>query len=92
MWGVGLALTHLCVSDPFRVRVRVTYVLSGAGLSVTVRATNAMSHSAAPFQAGCHPYFHLRNSDFRTAKLVLDRACCGWNRQLVTPDTQVCEP
>ena len=69
---------------PFKVHVAVSYVLSASGLSVHIKATNRMASSAAPFQAGCHPYFRLLNSNFSTARLTLDRSCTKWNRQLQT--------
>ena len=70
---------------PFTVHVTVSYTLSAAGLSVHIKATNCMASSAAPFQAGCHPYFRLLNSNFSTAHLTLDRSCTQWNRQMQTP-------
>ncbi len=49
----------------------VSYTLSSRyGLTVKVRARNEMDDGrAAPFMAGCHPYFKLENSDFSTARL-----------------------
>jgi len=70
---------------PFVVSVNVSYSLSAAGLSVTVRARNDNADgSAAPFMAGCHPYFKLLHGGFEKARLELDR-CSQWNRQAQLP-------
>jgi galactose mutarotase-like enzyme len=56
------------VGYPFHVAVNVSYILSTAGLTVTIRAKNLMASSPAPFMAGCHPYFKLLHG-FAKAKV-----------------------
>jgi aldose 1-epimerase len=48
---------------PFAVRLEVSYALSaGAGLAVTLRASN-VGHAPAPFGAGVHPYLRVGRAD-----------------------------
>ena len=78
---LGVVFNGTDAGYPFHIAVNVSYTLSRSGLAVKVRARNiALDGRAAPFMAGMHPYFKLMNSDFNTAKLVLDQ-CTQWNRQ-----------
>ena len=80
---LGVLLDGSDKGYPFVVQVNVSYTLDVGGvLSVVIRAQNVIKDGTpAPFMAGCHPYFKLAHSTFKTARVVLDNRT-RWNRQV----------
>ncbi|MET9633755.1 aldose 1-epimerase family protein [Lentzea sp. NPDC006480] len=65
-------LLHPQYGYPFTLRFQVEYVLSRAGLRVSVTATNA-GRTAAPLSSGYHPYFRVSPTiDSATLMLAAD--------------------
>lgn len=64
---------HPLKGYPFLLDVRVEYVLSGAGLTVTTTATN-LGDSPCPYGAGQHPYLSPGRGTIDECVLQLDAA------------------
>ena len=80
---------HAQPGYPFVLDLAVEYALTGAGLEVTLRATNAGA-TAAPFGAGLHPYLSVGGGYVDDARLRIPAR--SWlpvdDRQIPTGDVR----
>ena len=82
----SVALVHRLMAQtgyPWLLELRVRYVLSADGLTVTQSATN-LSGSAAPYASGAHPYLRAGDGPVDRWELTLpaDRRCLVDDRKI----------